>query len=413
MDQEDAGVPVEGASPAAEGHQTTASLQATSPPQAAMPDRPERGILARAWSLIAVPLGAIVLSLLVGAIVMIVSEALVTGRFELGLPFEAYRSLVEGAVGSGNALVSTVVQATPLVLAGLAVGICFKAGLFNIGAQGQFLMGALTAGAVGASMAHSGAALAVPVALIAAALAGAAYGAIPGFLKAYTGAHEVVTTIMLNYIAIFTIAYLVTGPLRARGASFARTADVGDAALPIIIGRDGHIGLLIALVAVPLAYWLLWRTTVGFEIRTVGANPEAARYAGMRPRRLVVMVMTLGGLLAGLAGAGEILGRAGFMPAALSTNVGFDAITVALLGRAHPVGILLSGLLFGAMRAGANQMQIVAGVPAEMIDVLQGVILLFLAANIIVRRVFRLRAARIPVAEIQTVTRSYGEQASR
>lgn len=379
-------------------------------PQAAIPPTPERTMLARSWSLISVPLGAIVLSLLVGALVMIVSQALVSGRLEVSIPFEAYRSLVDGAVGSGSALVSTLVQATPLVLAGLAVGIGFKAGLFNIGAQGQFLMGALAAGAVGAAMADSGPAVAVPVALLAAAIAGALYGAIPGFLKAYTGAHEVVTTIMLNYIAILTIAYLVTGPLRAQGASFARTADVGDASLPILIGRDGHIGLLIALAAVPLAYWLLWRTTVGFEIRTVGANPEAARYAGMRPRRLIVMVMTLGGLLAGLAGAGEILGRSGFMPAAFSTNVGFDAITVALLGRAHPIGILLSGLLFGAMRAGANQMQIVAGVPAEMIDVLQGVILLFLAADIIVRRVFRLRASRRPVDELQTVTRSYGEQ---
>ncbi len=378
-----------------------------------VPDPPERSLPARAWSLIAVPLGAIVLSLAVGAIVMILAEGLVTGRYDLTLPISAYRSLVLGAAGSGGALVSTVVQATPLVLTGLAVGICFKAGLFNIGAQGQFLMGALTAGAVGASLAHSGPLVAVTVALVAAAVVGALYGAIPGFLKAFTGAHEVVTTIMLNYIAIFTIAFLVAGPLRARGASFARTPDVGDAALPIIIGRDGHIGLLIALAAVPLAYWLLWRTTLGFEIRTVGANPEAARYAGMRPRRLIVMVMTLGGLLAGLAGAGEILGRAGFMPAAFTTNVGFDAITVALLGRAHPVGILLAGLLFGAMRAGANQMQIVAGVPSEMIDVLQGVILLFLAADIVVRRVFRLRTGRVGVSELQTVTRSYGEQASR
>lgn len=415
MTAQGAGPPTadEGATSGADGRQTSESLRATAPPQASIPEPVERSLPARVWSLVAVPLGAIVLSLFVGAIVMILSEALVSGRFEITLPIEAYRSLVLGSMGNGGALVSTVVQATPLVLAGLAVGICFKAGLFNIGAQGQFLMGALTAGAVGASLAQSGALVAVTVALVAAAVAGALYGAIPGFLKAFTGAHEVVTTIMLNYIAIFTIAYLVSGPLRAPGASFARTAAVGDASLPIIIGRDGHIGLLIALAAVPLAYWLLWRTTLGFEIRTVGANPEAARYAGMRPRRLVVMVMTFGGLLAGLAGAGEILGRSGFMPAAFTTNVGFDAITVALLGRAHPAGILLAGLLFGAMRAGANQMQIVAGVPSEMIDVLQGVILLFLAADIVVRRVFRLRGARMQVSELQTVTRSYGEQASR
>jgi simple sugar transport system permease protein len=161
---------------------------------------------------------------------------------------------------------------------------------------------------------------------------------------------------------------------------------------------------------VPIAWWLLYRTTIGYEVRTVGANPDEARYAGMSPHRVLILTMSACGLLAGLAGAGEILGISHYMPAGYSTNVGFDGITVALLGRANPIGILFGGLLLGAMRAGSNLMQIQAGVPVQMIDVLQGVILFFLAAELIVRYVFRVRAARAEVTELQTISRSYGGQ---
>jgi simple sugar transport system permease protein len=263
---------------------------------------------------------------------------------------------------------------------------------------------------VGAGLAHASPFVAIPAALIAAMLAGAAYGFIPGFLKAFTGAHEVVTTIMLNYVAIQLVAYLVTGPLRATGATFARSPDVGAATLPNLIGGNGHLGIVFAFVAVPLAWWLLYRTTLGFEVRTVGANPDAARYAGMSPKIVLIATLSVCGLLAGLAGAGEILGISGYMPAGYSTNVGFDAITVALLGRANPVGILLSALLLGAMRAGSNLMQIQAGVPVQMIDVLQGVMLFFLAAEVLVRAIFRVKAAKAEVTELQTVSRSYGGQ---
>ena len=364
----------------------------------------------RVVSVVTVPALAIVLALVVGAVIIALSSPLVSGSFDPLLPLVAYAALVTGAFGSFNALVQTVVSSTPLILAGLAVGIGFKAGLFNIGAQGQFLMGAIAAAAVGAALAGSGPLVAIPAALLAAIVAGAVYGFIPGFLKAFTGAHEVVTTIMLNYVAIQFVAYAVTGPLRATGATFARSSDVGSAALPILIGRNGHLGITFALVAVPLAWWLLYRTTLGFEVRTVGANPDAARYAGMSPRTVIALTMAVCGLLAGLAGAGEILGISHYMPAGYSTNVGFEAITVALLGRANPFGILFAGLLLGAMRAGSNLMQIQAGVPVQMIDVLQGVILFFLAAEVIVRYIFRVRAARAEVDELQTVSRSYGGQ---
>jgi ABC-type uncharacterized transport system permease subunit len=368
-------------------------------------------VIARLVAPLLVPLGAIALALVVGAVVLIVSSPLVTGQFDPFLPIATYSALLQGSIGSFNGIVDTLVNATPLVLVGLSVGLCFKAGLFNIGGQGQFLMGALAAAAVGAALADSPPVVAIPLAILGAVVAGAIYGFIPGFLKAFTGAHEVVTTIMLNYIAFYIISWAVLGPLRESGASFARSPDVGNARIPVFInqgtGHEGHLGILLPIVAVAIVWWLLNRTTIGFEIRTVGANPDAARYAGMSPRGLTVFALTVGGLLAGIAGATEILGVTGYMAAAYSTNIGFEAITVALLGRANPIGILFASLLLGGMRAGAGLMQIQAGVPVQMIDVLQGIILLFLAADVIVRRVFRIRAASGGVTELQTVTRSY------
>ena len=375
-------------------------------------------MIARARALLLVPLLSIVLALIVGGVIMILTSPLTRGGFDLTIPFKAYGALIEGSVGSFDAMVQTLVEATPLVLAGLAVGIGFKAGLFNIGAQGQFLMGGLAAAIVGGALATASPFVAVPAAVLGALVVGAIYGFIPGALKAYTGAHEVVTTIMLNYIAIFIVAYLVSGPLRDATATFARTIDVGAARLPVFIGdRNGHIGILIAALAVPAVWWLLYRSTLGFEIRTVGANPDAARYAGMRPRFLTVFTMSLAGLLAGLAGAIQILGLSGYMPASYATTVGFDAIAVALLGRAHPVGILFSALLFGAMRAGSGLMQIKAGIPVQMVDVLQGTILFFLAAEVVIRKWFHIRASGASTAEVDeaaeaaTITRSYGSEA--
>ena len=360
------------------------------------------------------PAGAIVLALVVGAIVLIASSPLVKGSLDLGLPLAAYGALVAGSVLSLNGIVDTIVNATPLILVGLAVGLGFKAGLFNIGGQGQFLMGAVASAAAGAALSQSPAIVAIPLSLLAGMVAGALYGFLPGFLKAYTGAHEVVTTIMLNYVATYIVAYVITVPLRAAGASFARSPDVLAAGLPEIInggtGHAGHLGLLFPILIVPFIWWLLYRTTIGFELQTVGKSPDAALYAGMRPKRLTVFALSLGGLLAGLAGGVEILGVSGYMPAAYSTNIGFEAITVALLGRAHPFGIVLGGLLLGAMHAGAPLMETTADVPRQMVDVLQGVILFFLAAEILVRRVFRMRAAALGVDELQTVTRSYGGQ---
>ena len=378
----------------------TAGSETREPPRS-------RSVLARGVAYAIIPLAAIVGGLAVGAVVIILSS-LVQGSVDLLLPLQAYANLGEGAFGSVRGLVFTLISATPLVLAGMAVGLGFKAGLFNIGAHGQFLMGALGSAAIGAYVAGAPPIIAIPVAIVAGGLLGAAWGFIPGALKAWTGAHEVVTTIMLNFIAGALIGYLITGPLEAPGFSFSRTAPLGNSELPTFFGTSFHLGVLIAFALVPVVWWLLWRSTLGFEIRTVGANPDAARYAGMRPAFLTILTMSLCGLLAGLAGAGQILGISHFMTASYGTSIGFDAISVALLGRAHPVGIMLAALLFGAMRAGSGLMQIEAGIPVEIIDVIQAAILLFLAADIVIRRLLRIRAPSAEPGELQTVTKSYG-----
>jgi ABC-type uncharacterized transport system permease subunit len=359
----------------------------------------------------AMPLIAILLALLVGAIIILGSELVTPGQaFDPFLPMTAYIALFEGSIGlppSLNPIVSTLVATAPLLLGGLSVGFGFKSGLFNIGAQGQFLMGAIGAVAAGILVSSQPPILAIPFAVAGGMLAGAIWGFIPGILKALSGAHEVVTTIMLNYVAVSLFAAIVAGPLAVPGASSPITPDVGNAALPILVGRGGHLGLLIALAAVGIVAWLLYRTTFGFEIRTAGANPEAARYAGMKPRLLIVVTMSICGLLAGLAGAGDVLGTQHHVTSSYGTTVGFDSIAVALLGRSNPVGILFAALLFGAMRAGAPLMQIDAGIPAQLVDVLQATILLFLVATPVLQRLLRMRGARAAI-EPGSFTQGYG-----
>lgn len=359
---------------------------------------------------ITVPALSILLALVVASVLIIVSGLVgPEKKVDLLLPLVAYRSLLVGSFGSFRGIANMIVAAAPLMLTGLAVGMGLKAGLFNIGATGQVLLGGFSAALVGVLVSGAPPLIAITLALFGGMLAGAFAGFIPGFLKAFTGAHEVVTTIMLNAIIQLIISGLVNDVFRAPGFSFARTASVGHAELTGVGGTTLHLGVLFAFICIPLSYWLLWRTTTGFEIRAVGANPTAALYAGMKPRRMMVLTMSLCGAFAGLAGAIEIL-RLGYYPAVFGSSIGFDGITVALLGQSSPIGIMFSALLLGAMRAGAPLMQIQARVPVEIIDVIQGVILIFLAAEIVVRRIFRLRVTGQGAGELQTITRTYGEK---
>jgi general nucleoside transport system permease protein len=355
-----------------------------------------RNWLVASWRAISVPLVAVLLAALIGAVILLVSGA---------NPIEAYSALLKGAFGSFAAFGRTLEKATPLIFSGLAVAFAFKAGLFNIGAQGQLLLGAMTAAIVGFSFEGLPAIVHIPLALAAGALAGALYGAIPGALKVYTGAHEVITTIMLNYIAINITDYLADGPLKDPNPAniVARTQQILDSAkIPTVGGIP--FGFFIAIGAAIFSWWLLSKTTIGFEIRTVGLNPNAARYAGMRVAFTVILAMVISGGLAGMGGAVETQGVVYRYQPGFNVGLGFDGITVALLGRTNPFGVIPAAILVGALKAGASQMQFTAGIASEITDVIQALILFFVAADMIVRWLLRTR----PGEEGEQVTLSTG-----
>jgi simple sugar transport system permease protein len=359
---------------------------------------------------IVLPLAAIVLAVLIGSVFVYAAAWIKDGKIDPAQPLIAYRALLAGSLFGWDPIISTLVAATPLIFGGLAVALGFKAGLFNIGVQGQLVMGVLGAVAVGVALANQPTWLAAPLAFLAGTLCCAGWGFIAGWLKAVSGAHEVVTTIMLNYVAFSVLAAAVSGPLRVPQAQAPITYEVGNAALPIVLGSTGHIGIFIALVMVAVIWWLLFRTTLGFEIRTAGVNPDAARYAGMRPRRLIILTMTMSAGLAGMAGANELLGVTHLTTTSFATSVGFDSIAVALLARSNPIAIIPAAILFGAMRAGAGQMQIEARTPRELVDVLQAVILIVLVALPILARAIAGRGSREFGDEAQQITRSYGSE---
>jgi simple sugar transport system permease protein len=320
----------------------------------------------------------------------------------------AYLALFEGAIFNPNIASSgtmagvfgpiseTLVNATPLILGGLSVGLAFRAGLFNIGGQGQIILGAVLAGYVGFAW-HLPAGLHVVVAVLAGILGGAMWGGLAGLLKARTGAHEVITTIMLNYVAFNLLAFLLSVKGFQRppyGQAISEVVDA-DARLPRLLGGTLRLnaGLLIALLAAAGIWWLLTRSSLGFRLRAVGANQSAARTAGMSVERSYVTVMLLAGALAGLAGVTQILGTNPAITQDIDAGIGFDAITVALLGRANAGGMVLAGLLFGALHAGGVQMQSSTGTPVDLVQVIQSLVVLFIAAPAVIRALFRIRVS--------------------
>lgn len=328
-----------------------------------------------------VPLGAVVLAMLIGAIILLLSGS---------DPIEAYTALFRGAFGNMDNLQRTLEKATPLIFGGLAVAFAFKAGLFNIGGQGQLLLGALTSATLGFALEGLPFIIHMPLALFGGALAGALFGAIPGALKTYTGAHEVITTIMLNYVAINITDYLANGPLKEEGSIIAKTPDVLETAVIPTFGSV-PLGFIMAVVASALTWWLLQKTTIGYEIRTVGLNPHAAHYAGMKVSRTIILTMAISGLLAGMGGSVETLGIVGQYQPGFNVGLGFDGITIALLAKTNPFGVIPAALLVGAMSAGANQMQFLADVPSQIIDVIQALILFFVAADMVIRWLLRMK----------------------
>ncbi len=350
------------------------------------------------WRDWAITVAAFVLALVVGALLMIAADPQVAGNFAYlftapGLALggawakvsTAYSALVIGAIGSPTAVAQTTAAAAPLICAGLAVGLAFRAGLFNIGAQGQAIWGAIAAAWIGFAIPMPPV-IHVILAMLGGVVAGAVWGGIVGWLKAKTGAHEVIVTIMMNYIASGTLAWLLTTTAFLRpGRTDPIAPELPATATFYPLFGQLHLGFFVALLTAAAVGWLLDRSTTGFAIRAVGANPHAAATAGMNVSATTVITMTLAGGLAGLAGVMAALGPSvNGTPVPLSEGlvgtVGFDAITVALLGRSKPMGIVLAGLLFGGLSAGGLAMQSVAQTPLTLTLVLQALVVLFVAA---------------------------------
>lgn len=367
-------------------------------------DLPTKGFLRSALDAMLIPFLAILTAVILGGLII-----LSVG----GNPIQAYYGLIQGSFGSAKALSETAVWATPFIFAGLAVALAFKGGLFNIGAEGQLALGATFSALIGYALPEwlgydIPAIIHLPLTIILGMTAGAIWAAIVGFLKAYTGAHEVINTIMMNYIALNTISYLLIGPMKDRDPNnaLARTPLIADSArMPEIFeGFRIHWGFVLALLVAGFIWWLLNKTTLGFEIRTVGANPDAAKYAGMNVKKIIIITMALSGALAGMAGSLEVTGLNFRHELGFSIGYGFDAIAIALLGKSHPLGVVLAAILFAAMRNGATRMQFLTQLPVDLISVLQALILLFVAADAIIRYIYRIKTK----GERVVLTRGWG-----
>lgn len=474
----------------------SAPSQSLSTPSPGSPSQSPPGRAGAVWAVVAffrrssvyMPLLAIVTAFALGGVLIWITSG------SLDTVFLAYEGLLRGAFFKQRGLSESLVATIPYIMLSLGIAVGFKAGLFNIGVEGQFYIGAIAAAWMGASLQGLPAIIHLPLTVLAGAAGGALWAAIPAFLKARTGAHEVITTIMMNYISFRLAEFLISGPLRDPNAAAVQTPRIAPGAelwsfhaipdrlqdplnallvalivagvgfvlarwaLPRLARRQRderraallnaapaqagvaivagilafallpaltrlwwpftdpfdrlHTGLFVAVAAAFAVWWLLWKTTIGFELRMVGANPSAARYAGVSITRNIMLGMMISGALAGMAGMMEVLGVSicRCLPLFFSSGYGFDAIAISLLARNDPLGIMLSSFLFGAMRNGADLMELSSGVSKYIISLLQALVLLFVAAPPIVRWLYRLRAPG-GREESATVTRGWGGQA--
>ncbi len=386
----------------------------------------------RALNALALPVLALFSALLLSAIFILGSDPVVLTAYAkflsdpgaaLGISWktivDAYHALFIGALGdpavvskelseyfaTGDTkdltlafypITESLVTATPYIFAGLAVALGFKCGLFNIGAEGQIYVGAATAAFVGYSVEGLPWVIHMPLTFLAGTLAGAVWAGLAGFLKAVRGAHEVINTMMLNYVAFNLVHFLLNGPMKRGGATghipISRNI-LESAYFPAVFPEPlrFHFGFFVALLVAVGVWWFLWKTTLGFEIRTVGANPRAGRYAGINISRNFILAMALSGALAAMAGAGEVMGLNHNLAEGFSPGYGFDSIALAMLGGGHPLGVVLAALLFGTLRAGATKMQSLAGIPIDIISIVQAFVIMFVAAPKIIRWVYRLK----------------------
>ena len=353
------------------------------------------------------PVLALITAFVVGGIIIVVTDERLLGLWgsdplaaiggSWSAVADAYGALLRGSVGDPAALIGsliardwdgvrqafgplseTIISATPLIFTGLSVALAFRAGLFNIGAEGQLYLGALFAVVAGFSFAGLPWFIHLPLALVAGFAGGALWGMIPGVLKARTGAHEVIVTIMLNFVAYRLIDWALKTPFVQRA----------------------HWGVVVAIVAAIVVSWLLFRSTKGFEFRAVGLNPRAARYAGMSISWSIILSMVIAGGLAGLAGTSIMLGGSRTLTPGFSPGYGFDGIAVALIGATRPAGVVAAALLFGALRAGATPMQSATDTPIDIVVIIQALVIMFIAAPALVRAIYRIRTERTLGTEV-------------
>jgi simple sugar transport system permease protein len=345
------------------------------------------------------PFLAALAALAIGAIMMVLLGA---------NPLEAYRSMLEGAFGSKNAIADTLVKATPLLFVGIGICIAFRGGVLNIGGEGQLVVGAISGTVIGLALPDASGWLVIPLALTAGFVGGAIWGGIPGLLKAYFNVNEILSTIMMNQIAIQGMNYLLRGPLidpiqlqaASRIPQTARLSPAFD--LPRLVPTRLHLGALLAVVAAVLVYVFLWRTTTGYRIRAVGLNPQASRYAGINVKKYIVLSLLLSGAFAGLGGVVQVYGLNHRMftdgsAMGFTGGAGFNGIVAALFGQLHPIGTIPASFLFGALLVGANTLQRTVQVPSALITALNGLVVVFVVSSDIWRR----RRARLRVSDAE------------
>ncbi|MFN2159635.1 MAG: ABC transporter permease [Anaerolineales bacterium] len=332
---------------------------------------------------ILMPMLATLLALAIGAVLLALLDT---------NPIEAYAAMLEGAFGSKNALADTIVKATPLLLVGIGICISFRGGVLNIGGEGQLIVGAISATYVGLALPELSFGSLVPIALLAGFLGGAVWGGIPGILKAYFNVNEILSTIMMNAIAVQGMNYLLRGPMidpvqleaASRIPQTARLSRLYD--LPRLIPTRLHLGAALAVVVAIVVYIFLWRTTIGYRIRAVGLNLFASRYAGINVRHYMVLALLLSGALAGLAGAVQVYGVHHRMftdgsATGFTGSAGFNGIVVALFGQLHPLGAIPASFFFGALIVGANAMQRAMQIPSALITTLNGLLVVFVVSS--------------------------------
>lgn len=331
------------------------------------------------WRMLCTTLAPIGVALLIGYFIIKVSGH---------NPYEAYMNLFAGSFGSKDQICNTLFSATPLIFTGLATAISFKAGLYNMGAEGQLYLGAFVAAYIGFSFKNIPMAVHLPLCLLAGSLAGLLFALIPALIKAYLKVDEMVSTLMLNYVAILFTSWLAAYPFRAPGSSNPETVNINPSAvlMRLFQGSQLHVGFIIALIVFALVYYILKYTLFGYQIKAIGQNVDFSQFVGMNVSSKIVQIMCLSGIISGLGGAIEVLGTHGKFISGFSADYGWTGLTVALIGRFNAIGVFLASIVFGALKSGGSTMEIMTGVPRSLITIIEGMIVLFFTIQIRYKR---------------------------